>query len=418
MRYKVFIFGTCQEERFVRSAFKENTELVGYLDHNKENQGTYKDGKPVLSPLEIKCTGFDYIVISSIKHIQQIKFQLEHSGIPESRILSFFFPSERDKEEGDKIFSRERWEQAAFNGNIKFRLEQMNTRLELWKSSALYEMAGLLRERDIRLPNIKGAPETINLLIEKGCSLCRFGDGEFEMMRGRKRPLFQKPDKKLGQRLREVFDSHLETILVAIPNQFGSLAQYTDEAADGIREYMKEETRVYLDSILDYEREYFDAYVSRPYLIYRDKEGAQARFAKIKQIWNHRDVVIVEGSKTRMGVGNDLLDQANSIKRIIGPAENAFDRYLEILEAAKAMGRDKLFLLLLGPTATVLAYDLALEGYQAIDMGHIDIEYEWFLRGVDQRVDIPGKYVNEVWGGQRADACDDMVYLRQIATRL
>ena len=40
-----------------------------------------------------------------------------------------------------------------------------------------------------------------------------------------------------------------------------------------------------------------------------------------------------------------------------------------------------LILLALGPTATVMAYNLAQKGYQAIDIGHIDIEYEWYRMG-------------------------------------
>jgi len=30
----------------------------------------------------------------------------------------------------------------------------------------------------------------------------------------------------------------------------------------------------------------------------------------------------------------------------------------------------------LGPTTTVLAYDLYKNGYQAIDIGHVDLEHE------------------------------------------
>ena len=50
----------------------------------------------------------------------------------------------------------------------------------------------------------------------------------------------------------------------------------------------------------------------------------------------------------------------------------------------------------MGPTATVLAYDLSRAGYQAIDIGHLDLEYEWFLRGEGVRVEVPGKYNNEL----------------------
>ena len=33
-----------------------------------------------------------------------------------------------------------------------------------------------------------------------------------------------------------------------------------------------------------------------------------------------------------MGVGNDLFDNVNSIKRVLVPSVNAFDKYDEILE--------------------------------------------------------------------------------------
>lgn len=78
-----------------------------------------------------------------------------------------------------------------------------------------------------------------------------------------------------------------------------------------------------------------------------------------------------------------MFSGAESIQRIIGPAENAFHAYDKILECCKDQTKDKLFLLALGPTATVLACDLCKMGYQAVDIGHIDLEYEWFLKGQD-----------------------------------
>ena len=43
------------------------------------------------------------------------------------------------------------------------------------------------------------------------------------------------------------------------------------------------------------------------------------------------------------------------------------------------------FLLPLGPAATVLAYDLFKAGYQAIDVGHVDVEYEWWRMGAHKK---------------------------------
>ena len=72
-------------------------------------------------------------------------------------------------------------------------------------------------------------------------------------------------------------------------------------------------------------------------------------------------------------------------------------KYLTRLKISK---KSYLVLLALGPTSTVLAYDLCKLWYQAIDDGHIDIEYEWFLRKVTKKIKIRNKYVNEIDEGK------------------
>ena len=98
---------------------------------------------------------------------------------------------------------------------------------------------------------------------------------------------------------------------------------------------------------------------------------------------------------SRIGVGNDLLDNAKTVKRIICPAKHAFSQVNKIIEEVSKHGKDKLFILALGPTATVLAHRLSQKGYRALDMGHFDVEYEWMLMNATTRVPIPGKYVFE-----------------------
>ena len=34
-------------------------------------------------------------------------------------------------------------------------------------------------------------------------------------------------------------------------------------------------------------------------------------------------------------------------------------------------------------------------GFQAIDIGHLDIEYEWFLSHANKKTRVENKYVNE-----------------------
>ena len=76
--------------------------------------------------------------------------------------------------------------------------------------------------------------------------------------------------------------------------------------------------------------------------------------------------------------------------------------------------REKLVLLALGPTATVMAYDLSHLGFQAIDIGNVDIEYEWYLRGATSKVRIEGKYTSEAVGGRDVEDVPDPVYKSQI----
>ena len=276
----------------------------------------------------------------------------------------------------------------------------------------------LLRREEYYFPVIRSAEETIEEIIQNRKSMARFGDGEFAQIVKINRHKFQKLDNKLAMRLEEVLHSHHPDMLIAIANNYGTLQDYTDFAADGIRFYMVGgETRKQHMELLEHGRIYYDAYVSRPYVMYKDNmtEAPRKRFEHLKEIWKDRNVIVVEGAQTRMGVGNDLLDGAREVKRILAPATSSFDRYDDILKAALEHGeKDTLFLIAMGPSAGVLAYDLTQEGYQALDIGHLDLEYEWFLAGKGERVPVPYKYNNELEGDDCAEELHDSVYEGQI----
>jgi hypothetical protein len=83
------------------------------------------------------------------------------------------------------------------------------------------------------------------------------------------------------------------------------------------------------------------------------------------------------------------------------------------------INKNILILIALGPTATVLSYDLSRLGYQAIDIGHIDIEYEWFLKNATKKIKIKNKYVNEVDNGlNNFTSIKDRVYYKQIIKKI
>jgi glycosyltransferase family protein len=269
-------------------------------------------------------------------------------------------------------------------------------------------------------PVIESGEKAIELILQERKSLCRFGDGEFAVIAGVDRQKFQRADKKLGQRLEEVLHSHRSDVLICIADTYGDLSKYTDSGKYGIRCYMTEQVRQEHYALLDMQRTYYDTYLTRPYAIYQDNQtdAPKKRFEHLKQIWNNRDLLIIEGEKTRMGMGNDLFDNAKSIIRILGPAEHAFDRYDELLSEALKQDKNRLVLIAMGATATVLAYDLACADFQALDIGHIDIEYEWMRAGKGDRVPVPHKYMNEVPGGDCVADIHDETYEKQIIARI
>ena len=264
-----------------------------------------------------------------------------------------------------------------------------------------------------KAPVIASIDETINRICVERCSASRFGDGEIKLIAGRSLA-FQKCSPDLQTKLIEVLEDHLDGLLVCLPDVFGSLSCFEDSA----RRHWKEHLSIYRRTWYHYlipKVQYYNSFISRFYMMYKDKDSASLYFDHIRKIWNNRNILLVEGEKSRVGVGNDLFDGAKSINRILAPNKDAFDYYdLLLKKVLEQNPQEYLVLLALGPTATVLAYDLTRLGYQAVDIGHIDIEYEWYLTGAKTKVPVNNKFVNEAGFGKGVGSCSDEKYCREI----
>lgn len=259
-------------------------------------------------------------------------------------------------------------------------------------------------------PQIMSKEDTINEIVAHRKSIARFGDGEFGIIYGVQRWRFQKNDVKLAARLKDVLESQQEHVLIGLTDWYGDFSAWESSMANGARIYLTPEVRKQQYALLNPHRIYANTHISRS----EKKED----FDALKRIWERRDCVFVEGFQTRMGVGNDLFDNAASIVRILCPAESAFDRYEDIYNTAIRQPKDKLFLIALGPTASVLAYDLAMQGYQAVDIGHADLSYEWLCSGDKEHGRVPGKYTNEASNGYIVEEIHDAAYEAQIIADL
>lgn len=254
-------------------------------------------------------------------------------------------------------------------------------------------------------PQILTVSESDKYILENGCSVSRFGDGELVCALGQG-IRFQKSDKNLAKRLKEILKSNNE-VAVCLPDVFAPerLELRTDENQTFWRKHLE----IYRGDwyrLLNFNRTYLNTALSRFYIPFKDKEQSRADAVSLKKIWEDKDVLLIEGKNSRLGVGNDFFANAKSVKRILGPERDAFDKYNEILTAAKENAGDKLILIALGPTATVLAYDLGLLGFQAVDIGHADLEYEWMKSGVNKQTKVKGKFVNEAEGGSEVESID------------
>lgn len=220
--------------------------------------------------------------------------------------------------------------------------------------------------------------ETLDELLGSNKSLVRFGDGEIVMIDG-KSLAFQKESEELSKRLSDILQYKEENMMVAIPDIFDGLSQYRTSGQAFWKDHLLFFRKVYKKNC-NTKKKYGNAYVSRCYYNYADKQNAQGWFLKFRRLWENKKVVVVEGMGTHNGVGNDLLDNALEVKRILCPSENAVDFLKEIEEVCLAQTEDSLYLLSLGPTAKLLAEDLFHAGRRVIDIGNLDMEYEWFLQ--------------------------------------
>lgn len=261
--------------------------------------------------------------------------------------------------------------------------------------------------------NVIGTKETLRQL-EKNGSIIRFGDGEFQLINGLGIE-FQKYDEQLSERLHEILKcGHpQEDQLIAIPYELISLRDYTYKSRCFWCGYWAENAKNIIPH-LNLDSHYFDSQVTRIYINRKRKEDFILYLQQWKRIWQDKRVLIVEGEKSRFGVGNDLLSNAVKIERILCPAIDAFEFYKEILDEIKKHYSGQLIFCVLGPTATVLAYDLSCQGIRCLDMGNLDMEYEWYQMNVKEQCKVNGKYTFESPDGKWIEECKNESYIEQI----
>lgn len=266
--------------------------------------------------------------------------------------------------------------------------------------------------------NIKvlGILDTLNYIMAHNSSVARFGDGEMDIITGHSIP-YQDYDENLANELKEIISSESnESLVICLSDVFERLDRYNQEAVDFWKQHLNN-NYVHYKSLCKAPW-YGSTFISRPYMDLVDKSLSNMYFKNIKNLWDKRDILIVEGVNSRSGVGNDLFDNANSVERIICPSKNAYSKIDEIESLIERHAENKLVLLILGSTAKVLAKRLSIKKFQAIDMGHIDSEYEWFKMKATTKVKLDHKHTAEHNFDENITFIEDDTYNSQIVERI
>lgn len=263
---------------------------------------------------------------------------------------------------------------------------------------------------------VLGILDTLNYVMAHSSSVARFGDGEMDIITGHSIP-YQDYDENLANELKNIISSESnESLVVCLSDVFEGLDRYNQSAVDFWKQHLNN-NYIYYKSLCKAPW-YGSTFISRPYMDLVDKSLSNMYFKNIKNLWDKRDILIVEGVNSRSGVGNDLFDNANSVERIICPSKNAYSKIDEIESLIERHAENKLVLLILGPTAKILAKRLSIKKFQAIDMGHIDSEYEWFKMKATTKVKLDHKHTAEYNFDENITFIEDDTYNSQIVERI
>ncbi|MEH6578319.1 MAG: GT-D fold domain-containing glycosyltransferase [Amphritea sp.] len=215
-------------------------------------------------------------------------------------------------------------------------------------------------------PKVRTEAETINRIVEQKLSIARYGDGEFNMCIGRNKS-FQDYDENLVQQLKSILKSENSNVLVGI---------YTIKNSKDLTTLMKKfvvrrGNRVL--QLFDNAKTYDSSTITT--IFPTEKKAFNEHVSLLKKIWDKRKVLFVVGKDSRFFYEEELFDNINQHEFIYGPAKNAFSHYDDLMEQIQQYDKDWLIMISLGPTATIMAYDLAKKGFQAIDLGQTPSKY-------------------------------------------
>lgn len=209
-------------------------------------------------------------------------------------------------------------------------------------------------------------------LVAHGVSLARLCDGELNYLWSRQPHRYQRFDKALQARLKEVLHADEPGLLIGVPRVIGPHAQNfgTDREISINLEKFWSQWRGKLTRHLP-PRTYGSGFISYP-----DRHMPPHRWPYYRLMWGGivkgRDVVLVGNEREAAAVQESpgILGGCN-LRYVYTPERDAYAALDQTLAECRDYPVDALMLVSVGLTGTVLAHDLHRDGYHAVDIGRL-----------------------------------------------
>lgn len=184
--------------------------------------------------------------------------------------------------------------------------------------------------------------DTIKGIINRN-SFIRFGDGEFEILKGQGIH-FQKASKELTNELEKVINKNNYMRAYFHQNKDKRWSGYCDKAAEIANDNM-----IY----------YHDT------LIFRSKRNSYI-YLPLFRYFKNKNFIVVTSNKSGYGYINRLSKKSNFV---ICDSNDCFSQYDKLLKECTMYDNSHIVLLSCGPCGKILAHVLIKKGYQVIDIG-------------------------------------------------
>lgn len=245
---------------------------------------------------------------------------------------------------------------------------------EIRMETLLYEM----ENANIVRPNILSVEETFSAILHSEQSLARFGDGEIMLMANYFSGLpFQEYTPHLAENLRRLLRHPPHDFLIGIPHCYYYPFLYANRIVNNFSHNKLFNAlsvplwRHYLNQWINLKTVYADAAITALNL---------QQCAALREWLKNKKVVLTLCQQAHQNYQFHLFDSAKQLDYCFVPNKNAFQEYESVLQHLTHFPKDSLHILMAGPAAKIWAKDLHLNGFRALDLGHLAKHYDYQMQ--------------------------------------